>query len=275
MYLVATPIGNLSDISRRALKILADCDLLLAEDTRMTLRLLDHYGIVRQAQALHEHNERAVAPGLVRRILDQQLVVALVSDAGTPLLSDPGYPLVQAALTEGLTLRAIPGASALLGALCVSGLPTDRFAFEGFLPPKAQAARSRLERLATEDRTLVFYESPRRAARTLQLMVEVFGPARPASVSRELTKLHETHYRGALAEVAKAVTEDPYGDAGEFVLLVGPAPAETADAAEIRRVLALLGPEVSRRTAIDLTASILGRPRNEVYAQALADEPGA
>lgn len=275
LYLVATPIGNLADITRRALAVLAGCDLLLAEDTRTTLRLLDHYGIARQAQALHEHNERAVAPALVRRILDQGLAVALVSDAGTPLLSDPGYPLVQAALAEGLALRAIPGPSALLAGLCIAGLPTDRFAFEGFLPPKPQAARSRLERLAAEDRTLVFYESPRRAARTLQLMVEVFGPDRPAGVGRELTKLHETHYRGSLAEVAVAVAGDPYGDAGEFVLMVGPAPDAAADTAEIRRVLALLGPAVSRRTAIDLTASILGRPRNEVYAEALALEPPA
>jgi 16S rRNA (cytidine1402-2'-O)-methyltransferase len=163
----------------------------------------------------------------------------------------------------------------VLAALCVAGLPTDRFAFEGFLPSREQAARGRLQRLAHEDRTLVFYESPRRAGRTLGVMVDVFGAERPACAARELTKLHETQYRGTLAEVAKAVAADPYGDAGEFVLLVGPAPESAAETGEIRRVLDLLSSQVSRRTAIDLASSILNRPRNEVYAQALTEEPPA
>lgn len=249
--------------------MLAEADLLLAEDTRTTQRLLDHYGISRRAQALHEHNERELAPGLVRRLLDSQMSAALVSDAGTPLLSDPGYPLVQAALAAGLKVRAVPGASALLAALGVAGLPTDRFAFEGFLPPREQAARQRLAALATSDRTLVFYESPRRVLRTLGLLREAMGDARPCCVARELTKLHETHYRGSLAEVALAVGGDPFGEVGEFVVVVGPAPEAAAASGEIERVLALLAPHVSRRTAVDLAASLLDRPRNEVYALAL------
>jgi len=272
LYLVATPIGNLADLGFRARQVLADADLLLAEDTRMTQRLLDHYGIARRAQALHEHNEREVASGIVRRLLEQQQAAALVSDAGTPLLSDPGFPLVQAALAAGLAVRAVPGASALLAALCVAGLPTDRFAFEGFLPPREQAARQRLDALADKDHTLVFYESPRRVLRTLALMRESMGDERACCVARELTKLHETHYRGSLADVSRALTDDPFGEAGEFVILLGPAPAAAAATGEIQRVLALLAPHVSRRTAVDLTASLLARPRNEVYALALRSQ---
>lgn len=272
LYLVATPIGNLADLGFRARQVLADADLLLAEDTRMTQRLLDHFNISRRAQALHEHNERELAPGLVRRILQQGLVAALVSDAGTPLLSDPGYPLVQAALAAGLLVRAVPGASALLAALCVAGLPTDRFAFEGFLPPREQAARQRLSALAAADQTLIFYESPRRVGRTLGLLRETMGDERPCCVARELTKLHETHYRGSLAEVAAALAADPFGEAGEFVIVLAPAPESAAASGEIQRVLALLAPHVSRRTAVDLTATLLERPRNEVYALALRQE---
>ena len=272
LYLVATPIGNLADLGFRARQVLADADLLLAEDTRMTQRLLDHYGIARRAQALHEHNEREVASGIVRRLREQQQTAALVSDAGTPLLSDPGFPLVQAALAAGLAVRAVPGASALLAALCVAGLPTDRFAFEGFLPPREQAARQRLDALADKDHTLVFYESPRRVLRTLALMRESMGGERACCVARELTKLHETHYRGSLADVAQTLADDPFGEAGEFVILLGPAPAAAAATGEIQRVLALLAPHVSRRTAVDLTASLLARPRNEVYALALRSQ---
>ena len=272
LYLVATPIGNLADLGFRARQVLADADLLLAEDTRMTQRLLDHYGIARRAQALHEHNEREVASGIVRRLLEQRQTAALVSDAGTPLLSDPGFPLVQAALAAGLAVRAVPGASALLAALCVAGLPTDRFAFEGFLPPREQAARQRLDALADKDHTLVFYESPRRVLRTLALMRESMGGERACCVARELTKLHETHYRGSLADVSQTLADDPFGEAGEFVILLGPAPAAAAATGEIQRVLALLAPHVSRRTAVDLTASLLARPRNEVYALALRSQ---
>ena len=196
---------------RKAVQLAADADLLLAEDTRMTQRLLDHYGIARRAQALHEHNEREVASGIVRRLLEQRQTAALVSDAGTPLLSDPGFPLVQAALAAGLAVRAVPGASALLAALCVAGLPTDRFAFEGFLPPREQAARQRLDALADKDHTLVFYESPRRVLRTLALMRESMGGERACCVARELTKLHETHYRGSLADVSQTLADDPFG----------------------------------------------------------------
>lgn len=254
--------------------MIAQCDLLLAEDTRTTARLLDHYGIARTAQALHEHNEREQAPGLAQRIRTQNLAAVLVSDAGTPLLSDPGFPLIQAALAANITLRPVPGASAALAALSVAGLPSDRFCFEGFLPAREAAARTRLERLVSEDRTLIFYESPRRVGRTLALLQAVFGADRPACVGRELTKLHETHYRGPLAEVALRVAADPYGATGEFVVLVGPAPASALAVHEVRRVLQILAPQVSRRTAIELTAIILGRSRNEVYAVALREPEG-
>lgn len=273
LYVVATPIGNLADITLRALAVLEASDLILAEDTRTTGRLLAHYGLATRTQALHEHNEREASPGLVARMQAERLAVALVSDAGTPLLSDPGYPLTRAALAAGLAVRPIPGASAVLAALCVAGLPTDRFCFEGFLPPKAAAASARLAALASEPRTLVFFEAPRRVGQALATMAEVLGAERPACVARELTKLHETCYRGSLAQVAAAVAKDGYGERGEFVVVVGGAPQGEADAQEIGRVLGLLQPHLTRRTAVELTANFLGVPRNQVYALAL-DQAG-
>ena len=272
LYVVATPIGNLGDITLRALQILREADLVLAEDTRTTATLLGHYGLSTRTQAVHEHNERSAAPGLVARILAEGLAVALVSDAGTPLVSDPGYPMVQAALAAGLCVRPIPGPSAVLAALSVAGLPTDRFCFEGFLPPKPAAARARLTALAAEPRTLVFFEAPRRIGQTLGLLKDVFGGARPTCVAREISKLHETFYRGSLEEVGAAVTADPHGERGEFVVVVGGAPQADADVREIGRVLNLLQPHLTRRTAVDLTAEILACPRNAVYAQSLAEE---
>ena len=271
LYVVATPIGNLADITLRALSVLQAADLILAEDTRTTGGLLSHYGLSTRMQALHEHNERSVAPGLIARVQADQLAVALVSDAGTPLLSDPGYPLVQAALAAKLTVRPIPGASATLAALCVAGLPTDRFCFEGFLPAKSAAARARLTSLMTDPRTLVFFESPRRIGQTLNAMVETFGAQRPACVARELTKVHESVYRGALHEVQAAVASDEHGERGEFVVLVAGAPEAEGDAREIVRVLGLLRPHLTRRTSVELTAEILGCSRNLVYTLALED----
>lgn len=270
LYLVATPIGHLADIGLRALAVLNDCDLVLAEDTRITRRLLDHYAIAQRVQAVHEHNEREVATRLVARIGRESLSLALVSDAGTPLVSDPGFPLVRAAIDAGIVVRAVPGPCAALAALCVSGLPSDRYAFEGFLPHKDAAARSALLALAAEPRTLVFYESPRRMRRTLELLAEVVEPAREICVARELTKLHETIYRGPVVEVLARLAADAYGATGEFVLVVGPAPPRDAADEQVETMLRALAPDLPRRRAVDVVASVLGRPRNEVYRLALA-----
>lgn len=269
LYLVATPIGNLADITLRALNTLSACDLVLAEDTRMSRRLLDHYAIDKPLTALHEHNERDIAARLVRRIVDDRLAVALVSDAGTPLISDPGYPLLQAALEAGLPVRAVPGPSSVLAGLCVSGLPSDRFAFEGFLPTKDQAARTALADLAQEARTLVFFEAPRRIKRTLALLQDTMGPTRRVAVARELTKLHEQVYRGDLATVAAAIDSDAFGSTGEFVVVVAPAPPQPLGEAPIRTMLEALAPHLPRSRAVEVTTRVLACPRNEVYRIAL------
>lgn len=272
LYLVATPIGNLDDITLRALAVLRDSDLVLAEDTRIARRLLDHYAIAQTVVAVHEHNEREVAGSLIARVARDRLSVALVSDAGTPLISDPGYPLLREALATGVAVRAVPGAWAGLAALCVSGLPTDRFAFEGFLPRKDAAARAALATLATDSRTLILYEAPRRIRRTLELVVEVVGEDRQLCVARELTKLHETVYRGTASEVLTRVREDPGGELGEFVILIAPAPRQTLADAPVTALLRELAPHLSRSRAVAVAAAALQRSRKEVYRLALAIE---
>ena len=269
LYLVATPIGQLADISLRALAVLDACDLVLAEDTRMTRRLLDHYVIANTLNAVHDHNERDIAAGLVTRIARDSLAVALVSDAGTPLVSDPGYPLVRAAIAAGLTVRAVPGACAALVALCVAGLPSDRFAFEGFLPHKDAAARSALAAVADEARTLILYESPRRVRRTLQLIAETVEASREICVARELTKLHETHYRGTASEVLAMLEADPFGATGEFVIVIAPATPREAEDGQVESWLRALAPHLPRSRAVEVISSVLARPRNDVYRLAL------
>lgn len=269
LYLVATPIGHLADISLRALAVLDGCDLILAEDTRVTRRLLDHYAIAKPVQAVHDHNEREIAARLVARMVSESQAVALVSDAGTPLISDPGYPLVRAALDAALSLRAVPGACAALAALCIAGLPSDRFAFEGFLPTRDAAARAALTALAHEPRTLVFYESPRRIQRTLALLAETCGGERQVCVARELTKLHETAYRGSVAAVAEALAADDYGATGEFVLVVAPAGPQQANDGQVDAFLRALAPHLPRSRAVEVVAGVLDRPRNEIYRHAL------
>ncbi|MGE3774507.1 MAG: 16S rRNA (cytidine(1402)-2'-O)-methyltransferase, partial [Gammaproteobacteria bacterium] len=249
LYLVATPIGHLADVGLRALAVLKDCDLVLAEDTRITRRLLDHYAIAQRVQAVHEHNERELATRLVERVARDALCVALVSDAGTPLVSDPGYPLVRAAIDAGLAVRAVPGACAALAALCVSGLPSDRFTFEGFLPHKDAAARSALAALVAEPRTLVLYEAPRRVRRTLELLAELVEPAREVCVARELTKLHETIYRGTVAEVLACLRADAYGATGEYVLVLAPAPPRQIADEQVEALLRALAPHLPRSRA--------------------------
>jgi len=265
LYVVATPIGNLGDLSPRALETLKRADAVCAEDTRRTRQLLAHFGVERPLLALHEHNEDDVAQRLVERLCGGESL-ALVSDAGTPLVSDPGFRLVRAARAAGIRVSPVPGASALIAALSVAGLPSDRFAFEGFLPAKAAARRERLAQLAGETRTLVFYESAHRIEDMLADAAAAFGAQRPATLARELTKLFETVLDGALSELQARVAADPDQRKGEFVLLVQGA-GDDADArvAEGRRVYAKLSEHLPPSTAAKLAAELTGAPRKALY----------
>lgn len=268
LYVVATPIGHLDDITLRAVRTLGEVDRVLAEDTRHTRRLLDHLGIEKPLQALHEHNEDALLASTLQA-LHGGLVFALVSDAGTPLISDPGFPLVRACRAEGIEVVAVPGVSAAIAALSVAGLPTDRFLFEGFLPRKAQARRGRLGRLLCETATLVFYESSHRIAEALVDCAAVLGGERPAVLARELTKLHETVKLATLQELAVWVAADANQQRGEMVLLIGGAmDAAAPDDAEALLTLLLAELPVSQAAAI--VARHTGRNRNELYRRALA-----
>jgi 16S rRNA (cytidine1402-2'-O)-methyltransferase len=267
LYVVATPIGNLRDITIRALETLAAASVILCEDTRQSARLLDHYGIRGRRIALHEHNERAKADDIVRRIAGGD-AIALISDAGTPLLSDPGFPLIRALAEAGQPVFPIPGASALLSALVIAGLPTDAFAFHGFLPPKAGARANALKALRDSRETLVFYESPRRLDGTLAAMAEVWG-TRQAAVALELTKRFERVHRGTLpalaAEFADVETK------GEAVIVVAGADAPAApDAADWQAALVAEMAGQPLRAAVDEVAQRFGLKRKEVYDAALA-----
>ncbi|MFT4196379.1 MAG: 16S rRNA (cytidine(1402)-2'-O)-methyltransferase [Pseudoxanthomonas sp.] len=266
LFVVATPIGNLADLSPRAQQVLRQVDAVCAEDTRHSRQLLAHFGIERPLVALHEHNEEAMAQKMVARLLAGE-ALALVSDAGTPLVSDPGFRLVRAARAAGVKVSPVPGPSALVAALSVAGLPSDRFAFEGFLPAKAGARRERLRALAGEPRTLVFYASAHRIAEALADLGEAFGGDRPAVLARELTKLFETVLDGTLADLQARVDADENQRKGEFVLVVqGSADDETAKIAEGRRVHALLKQHLPPSTAAKLAAEISGAPRKALYA---------
>lgn len=266
LYVVATPIGNLRDISLRALETLAAADIVLCEDTRTSARLLDHYGIRARRQALHEHNERDKADDIVSRIA-AGAAIALISDAGTPLISDPGFPLIRALAEAGQPVFPIPGASALLSALVVAGLPTDTFTFHGFLPAKAGARANALEKLRDSRETLVFYESPRRLAATLASMAESFGD-RAASVSLELTKKFERTFRGALPELAEHFAEEE--TRGEAVIIVAGAGETVVDEADWQAALAEAMRDQPLRAAVDAVAVRFGLKRKDVYNAALA-----
>jgi len=270
LYVVATPIGNLGDISLRALQTLAASDAILAEDTRVTRTLLAHYGITTPLVSYHEHSNDAVRERMILRIREGQ-ALALVSDAGTPLVSDPGYRLVEAAIAEGLRVVPLPGASAALAALVVSGLPTDRFFFEGFLPARSAARKTRLAELADIPGTLVLYEAPHRIAESLADAAAVFGP-RAATVARELTKLFETVRRGTLSELAEAYAAEPQPK-GEIVLLIAPATAETRGAETRATMDDKLRDAMARHSVKDAAALVAGEtglPKRDVYARALA-----
>ena len=274
LYVVATPIGNLDDISARALNILRSVALIAAEDTRHSARLMQHFGISTPLAACHEHNERDQGGRFLARLQAGE-DVALISDAGTPLISDPGYHLVRQARAVGIAVVPVPGACALIAALSAAGLPSDRFIFEGFLPAKAAGRRARLEQVKEEPRTLIFYEAPHRILECLQDMQAVFGDERPALLARELTKTFETLKGMPLAELAAWVAADSNQQRGECVVLVAgwQAPeGEEAVSAEAMRVLNLLLAEMPLKRAAALVAEITGVRKNLLYQVALEQQ---
>jgi 16S rRNA (cytidine1402-2'-O)-methyltransferase len=265
LWVVATPIGNLGDLSPHAQQVLHDADVIAAEDTRHSRPLLQHFSIATPLTALHEHNERAAVASLIAKLQAGENV-ALISDAGTPLISDPGFRLVRAAREAGVDVVPVPGACAAIAALSVAGLPSDRFVFEGFLPAKASARRERLHELANEARTLVIYESSHRIVECCADLRDAFGTQREARLLRELTKLHETCIGMTLGDIAERVANDPEQRLGECVLVVA-GRGEEADAklAEGRRVYALLRAELAPAQAAKLAAAISGAPRKDLY----------
>ena len=267
LQVVATPIGNLADLSARAREALEAADVIAAEDTRHTLVLLKAFGIAKPLISLHGHNEAQRVPQLLVR-LEAGENVALVSDAGTPLLSDPGFQLVQRAAQAGIPVHTIPGPSAITAALAVAGLPTDRFCFEGFLPARAAERRTALGALAHETRTLVFFEAPHRIVATLTDMATEFGAQRPAVVARELTKIHETIYRGTLQELAARAAADENFQRGEITLVVHGAPDSAAmpDEGELRRTVDILAKELPPGRAAAVAAALTGASRAAAYA---------
>jgi len=271
LEVVATPIGNLGDLSARAREVLAAADLIAAEDTRRTAQLLSAIGVSGRLVSLHEHNEEARVEPLLQQLRDGKLI-ALVSDAGTPLLSDPGFALVRAAAAAGIEVRAVPGASAITAALSIAGVATDRFAFEGFLPARAAERRALLARLAVETRTLVLFEAPHRIAATLADLAQSFGEQRAAVVTRELTKMHESVYRGTLGQLAAMARADADLARGEITLVIAGASVEPAlggDTGLLMRALQLLLAELPPARAAAIAAQLAGVKRSEAYELAM------
>jgi len=268
LYVVATPIGNLGDVSLRALATLAAADLVACEDTRVTRVLTDRYGIATRLVAYHDHNAARQRPKLLAALAEGE-VVALVSDAGTPLVSDPGFRLVKEALAAGHAVVPVPGASAVLAALVACGLPSDAFLFGGFLPPKAAARRKRLGQFAATPATLVFFESPRRLAASLADMAEMLGAARPCAVARELTKTYESVRRGTLDELAAVFAGEP-PPKGEIVVVVGPPEPGEPDAADVDALLSELLAAHPVREAAAEAAARTGLSRRALYQRALS-----
>jgi 16S rRNA (cytidine1402-2'-O)-methyltransferase len=274
LYVVATPIGNLGDLSARARATLAGVAVIAAEDTRHTATLLKAFGISAPMISLHDHNEARRAPELVER-LRGGASVALVSDAGTPAISDPGFDLVRACAAAGIEVVAVPGPCALVAALSIAALPTDRFCFEGFLPARGAARRARLREVSAERRTLVFYESPHRIEETLADCAEHLGPTREAALAREITKLHESLYRGSLAQLADRAASDTHLSRGEIVLVIAGAAPEVASQGDdghggaLDRALKVLLEELPLKQAAHLAARIAAVRDNEAYKRAL------
>lgn len=270
LYVVATPIGNLKDVTYRAVEVLSQVDHIAAEDTRHSARLFKQYQISTPCSALHEHNERQVAHSIIEKI-KQGETWAVISDAGTPVISDPGYFLIKEARDHGIKVVPIPGPNAAIAALSASGMASDRFSFEGFLPAKSAARQKQLQTLKTESRTMVFYESPHRLLASLQDMVAVFGANRPVVFARELTKTYETIEQGSLGEIFEKVSLDPQQQKGEMVLIVAGAvkiPADGLEHADF--VLEILLQELPLKQAAHLASKITGIKKNELYQKALA-----
>lgn len=269
LYIVATPIGNLEDISQRALTVLRRARLIVAEDTRHSQRLLQHYGIQAELKSLHDHNERQRVPEVIARLLAGDNV-ALISDAGTPLLSDPGYVLVKTAADQGIVVSPVPGPSAITAALSAAGLPVQRFTFAGFLPPKQGARRAALEELRRESGVAVLFESTHRILELLEDICAVLGSARGLVLARELTKLHETFLRGSAGEILSRLQNDPDQRRGEFVVLLAPEPVQAApEEHSAEKCLRTLLDELPLTQAVRLAADITGVKRNRLYDLAL------
>jgi len=268
LFIVATPIGNLEDLSPRARQTLADVSLIAAEDTRHTGRLLMHIGCKTRLMALHDHNEEKAVAGVLAVLLNGESV-ALVSDAGTPLVSDPGFRLVRAAHEHGVTVSPIPGASALTAALSAAGIPTDRFCFEGFAPAKQAARKNWLENLRSERHTLVIYESVHRIAECLADMVDVFGATRAAFIGRELTKIHEQCVHATLGELQAQVANKTIVEKGEFVIVVAGCADDHESPLEIDRLLRALADRLSAKDAAKVAAEATGLKRNALYERLL------
>lgn len=266
LYVVATPIGNLQDLSPRAQAVLSEVTLIVAEDTRHSRHLLTHFGIVTPLQSLHEHNEHQITPVLLQR-LQAGDNLALISDAGTPLISDPGYYLLEMAHAQSITVIPIPGPSAIISALSVAGFPANRFVFEGFLPAKSTARQQQLAYLAQEPRTLVFYEAPHRILDCIEDMKQVFGEQRLAAVVKELTKCFETIYRSTLAELLQWLAAQPERQKGEFVIVVQGAPPLNNKILDLntKRIFNLLRQNLPLKQAAQLTSEITGISKNILY----------
>ena len=265
LYVVATPIGNLGDISARACDVLREAAVVAAEDTRRAGQLLTHLGLKNRLLSFHEHNETARIDEVLAMLLSGD-DVALISDAGTPLISDPGYRVVERARAEGLAVSPIPGCCAAIAALSVSGLPTDRFCFEGFLPSRSAARRKRLRELVNASATLILYESVHRIAEVLVDIEAVFGAERPITLARELTKRYETIYSGTVAEVRVKLAEDAGGGKGEFTLVIaGTSEQQTVEIQELERVVNILLQSVSASQAAALAAEITGVKKRDAY----------
>lgn len=274
LYVVATPLGNLEDMTARAVRVLKEADLIAAEDTRHSAPLLRHFGIATPMISLHEHNERDRVPSCIE-LLERGKSIALISDAGTPLISDPGFRLVSSAAAAGAPVVAVPGPCAAIAAMSIAALPSDRFTFEGFPPARQTARRSFYSSLAHEPRTLVFYESAHRILDSVADMAQAFGAERQAVVARELTKTHETVYRGTLAELGPRLAQRAENQLGEFVIALHGAEVSAGEGAGSERVLRLLLADLPLKRAVALAAEITGQPRNALYRQALTIKEGA
>lgn len=264
LFILATPIGNLKDITLRALEILKQVDLIAAEDTRHSSKLLQHYSIKTPMISLHDYNEIKCCQFICKQ-LQQGKSIALISDAGTPLISDPGYHLVKTVIANGCQIIPVPGVCAAITALSVAGLPTDKFVFEGFLPAKSTQQLQYLKKLTTETRTIVFYESPHRLLSTIDNMLTVFGADRYVVIAKELTKVFETIYRDTLAAVKNWLLIEPQRQKGEFIVLVRGAEKKIKINPEILRILKLLAKDLSSKQAAALTAQITGANKNQLY----------